>query len=191
MTDAPEKSLTREERMALDADDWMETINGERVLEDEVGSAGYLHIIVLRSLFRLLDPFVVERKLGEVFGDGLTFDLGLDENGKPIELIPDVAFIRREQIPPEFDLSGHFPGAPALTIEVISPGQTVDKLQTKVKRYLQKGSEQVWVIHPLQRELHQYRHDRPGNVSVFRDEETIDAEAFFPGLKMNVAQLLG
>ncbi|MFN8372341.1 MAG: Uma2 family endonuclease [Anaerolineae bacterium] len=190
MTDAPTKKLTREERMALDAADWMETINGEYQLEDEVGAATFLHLIVIDNVYNLLRPLVRERKLGRVVGDGLTFALGLDDDGKPVEHIPDCAFIRRGRLPKDFDPSQPFPGAPDLAVEVISPGQTVDKLQYKVNNYLKFGSEQVWVIHPILVELHQYRRDMPGYVRVFRNDESVDVEAMFQGLSLNVAQLL-
>src|SRR5262249_16620438 len=156
-------------------------------LEDEVGAATFLHFIVIDTLSDIFKPFVKARKLGRVATDGLTFQLGFDEDGKPVEHIPDFAFIRRGRLPKGFDPSQPFPGAPDLAVEVISPGQTVDKLQYKVNNYLKFGSEQVWVIHPILVELHQYRRDKPGHVRVFRNDEPVDVEALFPGLTLNVA----
>ncbi len=41
--------------------------------------------------------------------------------------------------------------APALAVEVVSPGNRNPKLMTKVDLYLSHGSEQVWLVNPMTR----------------------------------------
>jgi Uma2 family endonuclease len=64
----------------------------------------------------------------------------------------------------------------------VSPGDDPDDLQTKRKTYLAKGTEQVWIIYPQTREVHQFRRDNNPEIRIYREGETLDCEALFPGL---------
>lgn len=64
--------------------------------------------------------------------------------------IPDVSFIRWEQLP-----GGQLPDepvasvAPDLVVEVLSPGNTPAEMRRKLKEYFLAGTRLVWIIDPV------------------------------------------
>src|SRR5262249_8450106 len=64
--------------------------------------------------------------------------------------VPDICFFARGRLPK--DSRGRYadrvPAAPDLIIEIISPGQTVEKLSARLTRCLQKGVRLGWLIQP-------------------------------------------
>ncbi|MBI5667288.1 MAG: Uma2 family endonuclease [Chloroflexi bacterium] len=174
--------LTEHELMALGSDARIEVHNGEVV---EMNPVGILHHLVAGNFYDALKPFVVQNRLGYVFMDGLLCLLDISEGGgiKGAQ-VPDVCFIRRGRIPKDWNLERPFPGAPDLAIEVVSPDDDPDELLGRVRKYLAKGSEQVWVAYPRQQEVHQYRGDSPDSLRVYRGQQVIEAESLFPGLKL-------
>jgi Uma2 family endonuclease len=67
-----------------------------------------------------------------------------------------VSFIRLENIPADWDLEKPHPGVPDLAVEVVSPGDSAEDVQAKVRTYLDKGAQQVWVLYPKTKEIHQF-----------------------------------
>ncbi|MBI1257093.1 MAG: hypothetical protein GC204_06455 [Chloroflexi bacterium] len=173
------------ERAAVTLDDMMklgdarvEVINGVVV---EMAPVGGLHHLFGGNLYRPLDAYVNERELGAIFMDGLLYLM--NENSRHLRgsFAPDVSFIRRENIPADWNLSLPFPGVPDLAVEVMSPGDTAEEIQTKIRTYLDKGTEQVWVLYPSTREIYQHRRGEQ-TVRIYQGSEQIDTESLFPGL---------
>jgi Uma2 family endonuclease len=177
------KLITESELMALGSDAHVEIINGEVV---EMAPAGMLHHLIAGNIYRALYGFVERGKSGYVFMDGLICLLDIERTGIRGAYVPDVCFIRKGRIPEEYDLSRPFPGAPDLAVEVMSPGDSVEAVLAKVRQYLDKGTEQVWVVYPTQQEVHQYIRGEMG-VRTYSGADNIDASALFPGLTL-VAQ---
>ena len=71
-------------------------------------------------LIGLLEFFVEERELGEVFGSRAAFRL--DALNSPE---PDIAFVRKSRLGQI--AGGHFHGAPDLAVELVSPDSVEDK----------------------------------------------------------------
>jgi Uma2 family endonuclease len=189
MVDANEKTrITVEDLMAFDEDRWIEIVDGEIVEQDQI-TAGYLHIIITENLYDVLKQYLKTNKLGRVHTDGLTYILEEREGVLNRTRIPDVSFIRKSSIPEEFNWERPFPGAPTLAVEVTSPGQSIDDMSARIRDYFEFGTEQVWVIHAIGREVYQYRHDNPDIVHIYHGEGEIIAEALFPGLKIPVSRL--
>ncbi len=120
---------------SLDAD-------GELV---EVPPAGALHGLIVRVFLRLLDPFVLARDLGEVFGDGVGYIIRRDPD---VVRIPDASFVSRARIPAGGVPRGFWPFAPDLAVEIVSPGDSATELRAKVREYLDAGTRLVWVVWP-------------------------------------------
>lgn len=157
----------------------VEIINGEII---EMAAAGAVHQILGSNCYDVIKPFVVERGLGTVFYDGMTFLMFSPAGRLKDSFVPDVSFIRNENIPANWDPNKPHPGVPDLAIEIVSPGDDPDDLQTKRKTYLAKGTEQVWIIYPQTREVHQFRRDNNPEIRIYKEGETLDCEALFPGL---------
>lgn len=83
-----------------------------------------------------------------------------------------------------------YPGAPDLAVEVISPSESAEAVPRKVRLYLDKGVEAVWVVYPEAREVHQYQRERePRMVRVYRGDEMLEAPGLFPGLGLPLAAI--
>jgi Uma2 family endonuclease len=174
------KLLSLEELLSLD-DARVEIISGEVI---EMTAAGMTHQLIARNIQRPLDAYTIEHKTGEVFADGLTYLMFSEAKGLRYSFVPDVSFIRSENLLPMRDPTKPYPGVPDLAVEVVSPGDDADKLMLKVRTYLEKGTEQVLVVYQTVREVHQYRRDRNPAVRIYCGSETLDLEALFPGLNL-------
>jgi len=185
MAQAPEqtKLMTLDELLALGEDARIEIINGEVV---EKPMAGATHNVIVGNTFRVLDAHVLNEGIGTVFTDGLTYLMFSLAGGLKDSFMPDVSFVRNENFPLRWNPDNPHPGVPDLAVEVISPSETVEDVQTKLRTYLEKGTEQVWIMYPKTREIHQYRRDNNPEIRIYRASrlEAINAESLFPGLQL-------
>ena len=95
-----------------------------------------------------------------------------------------------EKIPKPAERSTVFIGVPDLAVEVVSPFERMVELKGKIDDYLQYGTEQVWVLFPIQKELHQYMlKDGKQKIEVFTEKETFRVESLFPKLDIKIADL--
>lgn len=174
------KLLTEAELMALGSDARVEVLDGEVI---KMSPNGMQHQFVAANILRLLDAHVVTHDLGYIFPDGSLYLLDASARGVKGAQVPDVSFVRKGRFPADYDLRRPFPGAPDLAVEVVSPGDEVDVLLFRVRRYLAHGTEQVWIVYPEPGEVHQYRRDDPAVVTWQRGE-TLDAGALLPGFEL-------
>jgi Uma2 family endonuclease len=106
----------------------------------------YLHQLISRFLFRLLDAFVLARKLGEVLYAPFPIHLW---GGKYRE--PDIVFLRPERVR---DLRGQPEGAD-LVVEVVSEGTENRErdLETKRAEYARAGIAEYWIVDPQEQQI--------------------------------------
>ncbi|MBC7812531.1 MAG: Uma2 family endonuclease, partial [Burkholderiales bacterium] len=171
------KFVDEDELMRLGSDAMVEVVDGEIV---EMAAVGILHHFIVGNLYHILDTWVRALETGFIFPDGLLFHLFRE--GKRIKgsRVPDLSFVRKGSIPKGWNIERPFPGAPALAIEVMSPDDSSEEVLKKVREYLAAGSEQVWVVYPQPRELHQFRRG-VSDVRTYTGSETIDVDTLFPG----------
>jgi Uma2 family endonuclease len=135
-----------------------------------------------------INEFVRKYNLGSTFYDGLAYLMLSDVNALKNLFIPDISFIHREnQL--RVDISKPYLGVPDLAVEVISPGEKADDIQTKLRTYLAKGTEQVWLVYPTTKELHQYRRDNNPEIRIYRGSQMLDLADLFPGLELTTDQI--
>jgi Uma2 family endonuclease len=181
------KPITLQDLLRLSAKEGrFEVIDGEIV---EMSPVGFRHVIVAGNAYRVLYDFATPQKLGYVCTDNLIYILHVDpETGIRKTRIPDASFIRKGRLPKDFDLGLPFPGAPDLAVEVMSPDDSAPELLAKIRHYFAYGTEQVWVLYPDQRELHQ--HIRGVNqIRIYGENDTLRAESLFPGLEIKIKDL--
>ncbi len=164
----------------------VEVVHGEIIT---LPPNGLLHQLIANNVRDALSDYAKPRGLGLVFGDGLLFLLDKDEAGIRGARVPDVAYIRKEDFAPDADLDKPYPAAPTLAVEVMSPQDTTEETLARVRDYLDAGTLEVWVVHPRQRELHQYTAANRATVAVYRGDDAIDASALFPDLTLSAAAL--
>ena len=185
--EAVHTGITEDELMALGSDAQVEIINGELV---EMSPVGGLHHFIARNIQRILDQYAMTNDTGEVIFDGLIFLLHKEGPGLKGAQVPDVSYIRNEHIPPDWVIERPFPGAPDLAVEVMSPDDKAEIVLLKTRKYLEAGTEQVWVVYPESRELHQYLRGAAADmVHVYRQDDTVDVAALFPGLTLHMVDI--
>ena len=114
--------------------------------------------------------------LGEVF-----HEMGYQLGGQAW-VQPDVSVTHAAQ--PE---GKYFDGAPAIAVEVISPGNSAEELDAKTQLYFEFGAREVWHVFRKTRHIIAYVAGVPRVVS----ETEAVTTALLPGLTMRVAEILG
>ena len=121
------------------------------------------------------------RGRGHVFGGGTGLQIFPDRPRR----VPrcDAAYISRERLPAVG--RGHLRVPPELVVEVVSPGDTAEYIETKVREYLSAGVLRVWVVYPDQRCVFVRRPD--GSVTILGVDDTMTGEDAAPGFTARVA----
>ncbi len=115
-------------------------IDGELVM---TASPNIQHQRIVRRLLRVMDAFVEENDLGEVFVSPV--DVYLSETDTPV---PDLVFVAKERL----GIVGaqKIEGAPDLVVEVLSPSTGYYDLRKKKRLYAEAGVAEYWVVDPLE-----------------------------------------
>lgn len=83
--------------------------------------------------------------------------------------------------------SGDFIGAPDLAVEILSPGQTIKQMISKLDRYFEAGTSEAWIIYPDKQTVYQYQVD--GDMPlVYGIDDTLES-ALFPNLKIVLREI--
>jgi Uma2 family endonuclease len=138
--------LTTEDLLALpDDDNIYELIEGELIVSR---TPTLTHQLILGNIFFYIKSYLEKNPIGQVFSTpGVIFD-------KNNSVIPDVVFLTNEQLA-RVGSEAHIHEAPALAVEIVSPGREnarrdrVVKLQT----YGKFGVGEYWVADPESRTL--------------------------------------
>jgi Uma2 family endonuclease len=164
----------------------VEVDDGEIIVSE--GGVTFLHVIIIQNLYDVFKPFVIVNKLGTIYMDGVRSILeGAAQDDLQRAFKPEYSFLRTGRIPQAFDWMGDFPGAPDLAVEVVSPGQTNPVLLRRVSRYLEAGTEEVWLIYRTRKTLYQYRHDIEAPVVINHEEPIMTP--LFPDLSIPLKSL--
>ena len=121
--------------------------------------------------------FVEEHDLGEVYTAEPGFLLQPDP--EPTVRAPDVAFLRKDRIPPANEQEGFWPLAPDLVVEIISPTETAEMIQEKVQDYLNAGTQLIWLVYPKLKTVIEYR--LAGEIRQMNVEDSLDGGETLPG----------
>lgn len=175
------KLLTADDLLRMPDDGFRyELIDGELC---KMAPAGSQHGRVVLNVTTPLDRFVRENDLGVVFAAETGFKLRADPD---TVRAPDAAFVTKQRFAQVGDVSGYWPGAPDLAIEVLSPGDRFSEVEEKVFDWLDAGTRLVIVLDPRKRTGTAYR--SRASIRVHTDAETLDASEVVPGWRLRVAQ---
>lgn len=76
---------------------------------------------------------------------------------------------------------------PALVVEIASTNDRRLAMGARVKRYLARGVEHVWVIDTEDRQVHRYQQNRPSKR--LRDHETLSGDSVVPSFRIRIENL--
>jgi Uma2 family endonuclease len=135
------RPMTAEELIKLPSGEFCyELVKGELLT---MSPAGEEHGAVIMNLAAPLSMYVKANKLGVVYGAETGFKL---ESDPDTVLAPDIAFIRRAKVGERS--KAYRMGAPDLAVEVISPGESKNKIEKKTEQWFQGGALAVWIVNP-------------------------------------------
>jgi Uma2 family endonuclease len=182
MAAEPTTLLTPDDLLAMPDDGYRyELVRGELVRLPM--SSHQSSRIAIRIASRL-EQFVGPRALGNVAGADGAFILMRD----PYTVrIPDVSFVRAERLPPADAWEKFLELAPDLAVEVVSPSDSANDVQEKVREYLDAGVRLIWVVHPMQRTVTVYAADRTARL--LYEDDTLDGGEVVPGFSIPVADV--
>lgn len=137
------------ERMEPDEDQY-ELVRGElRRMAPAGGEASTIAVEIAAHLWTYVKP----RQLGRIFGADGGFLLARNPD---TVLVPDVAFVRSNRLPPAEELRGILRLPPDLAVEVVSPTDRLRDVAAKVQIYLDAGVPLVWVVEPRSQQVTVY-----------------------------------
>ncbi len=141
------------------------------------------------QVFRQIDQFVKQNRLGMAFPDGLTFRCFATLESDPNRIRrPDCSFIRAGRTTSDQFISGHCEIVPDLVVEVVSPKDSYYDIQKRVHEFLTVGCPLVWVINPNSRIATVYRKD--GSIMEVDDQNELSGEDVLPGFRCRLADVL-
>lgn len=180
-TTALARRYTPEELLALADDMRYELVNGELV-ERHIGFDGGW---ITWRLLALLTPFCGPRKLGWLLTSDVSYQCFPDDPNRIRS--PDLSFIAFGRFSFANRPRGHVPVVPDFVVEVVSPNDSFQKVQTKVREYLDAGVRLIWVADPGAQSVHVFRPGQRGVVLWSQDELT--GEDVLSGFRCQVADL--
>jgi len=175
----PMPELVRDD---LENDDHYEIIDGQRV---ELPPMSAESSVLAARLARVLSNHGIERDLGEAHPEILfKLPLQLDRNRRPdIAFVPYSRWPRSRPIPP----TNAWAVLPDLCVEVVSPTDHAEEIETKIKEYFEAGVRLVWVVYPRQEQVYVY--DSPGQVRRLSRADTLDGGVVLPEFRLPLADL--
>lgn len=180
-TDPPPGTATEAdvERIRREEDRICELIDGvlvEKAVSDKTA-------FVAAELIFFLTGWVRPRRLGWVLApDGYVRLFGR------LLRAPDVSFARRDQRSGGEVLStGYADVAPALAVEIFSPGNTTAELERKRAEFFAAGTELFWIVYPERQEI--VVSTGPDQHRTLGAEDTLDGGTVLPGFTLQVGEL--
>jgi Uma2 family endonuclease len=174
--------MTAEELFELPDDDYKyELVEGGLI---RMAPTGGEHGVLTVRLGRLLDEYVEAHDLGIVCGAETGFVL---RRTPDTVRAPDAAFIAKDHMPASGVPKTYWPFAPDLAVEVVSPSDRFDEVQTKVAEYLTAGTRLVWVVNPTTRTIFIYHSTR--DVQALGEDDELTGEDLIPGFRCSVKRI--
>ena len=144
------------------------------------------HQRISRNLEFILHQFVAAGRLGEVFDSPIDLILGQGDAREVAQ--PDIVFIAHSQR--EIIKLHGIEGAPALVVEILSPGTEERDRGYKRTLYARHGVGEYWILDPEARTVEVYSAAAQGfpEAVTYRTEDTLSC-ALFPGLVIPLAEI--
>lgn len=105
------------------------------------------HQRVLKVFLKLVDDFIIENDLGELFVSPV--DIYFDDHTNAVQ--PDLAFIAKENLNQPTDYEP-YQGSPDILVEFLSTTNDKHDLVTKKNLYEKFGVKEYWIIDPTTKE---------------------------------------
>lgn len=133
----------------------------------------------------LLKDFVKKNQLsGKVYGAETGFILAVDPDTMRA---PDASYISIDRLAGGCSPEGYILGAPDLSVEIMSPGDTMAEVKEKADMFLAAGTTLVWVINSRRQSVTVLSKDREPRV--LSQNEILTGDPVLPGFTISVGDL--
>lgn len=165
-----------------------EVVEGRLV---RMAASGGEAAVIATELLTALNVFVRAHSLGRVTGADGTYDLTQPGDTKETGLVPDVAFVRAERVPPRTspDYAKAWRLAPDLVAEVVSPTQFRPEMASKARRYLAAGVRLVWIVWPRNQQVDVWRPGADQPIATLNAGDVLDGLDVVPGFLYPLANI--
>ncbi len=180
MSSVAQRLLTAQEFWQLANSKYRELVRGEVI---ETMPPGGRHGEVAGALLTLLRIWIKQGPGGYVAVEA-GYILGRDPD---TVRGPDVSYVRADRIPSTGVPEAFWPLAPDLAVEVVSPSETANEIQEKVRDFLGAGTPLVWVIYPRRGEVVVYTAD--GLARTYSGDDVLEQPEILPGFSCRVSEL--
>ena len=171
----PEKLITGEELARMPDLGPCELVAGKIV---PMSPTNWKHGDFVSELDWHLRTFVKKHEIGKV----LAGEIGIYVRRDPDYVRgADVAFISFERIA-QIQSESYLDVAPELVVEVISPGNTWQKMRDKIEEYFSIGVEHVWIVEPERRQVLVYY--APTEMKALTKSDTLEGEGSLSGFSL-------
>src|SRR5581483_2418749 len=140
------------------------------------------HGEVTHNVGLLLGMHVRAHRLGRMVGAETGFLLRRDPD---LVRAPDAAFIAKQRVPAGGLPKTYIPFAPDLAVEVVSPNDTAEYVQRKVRDWLDAGTRLLWLVYPGLRQVAVYAPGQP--LRSLGPDDPLDGGDILPGFSCRVA----
>ena len=177
-----EKITTAKELLRMQEDGYRyELIQGELI---KMTPAGFEHGVITQNLAWRLARFVKEQDLGLVPTAETGYVIGRDPD---TVRAPDISLVSKQQVERLGLPTAYFPEAPALAVEVVSPDDTAEQVDSKIRCWLEAGTKLAWVVYPGGRTVTVYR--SLSDIFVLTDKDVLEGGDVVPGFSCPIADI--
>lgn len=171
------------------ADELFHKYNGQRCeliegIVEHMSPIGFGHGSFERRIAQLLGAHVDQHELGEVVAGEVGFIVSHDPDSV---LAPDIAYVRKERLDAIGTTEKYFPEAPTLAVEIVSPSDTAEAVDSKARRWLAAGTEAVWVVFPRGKSVTVYQ--SLDNIQILTVDHVLDGGEVIRGFALPVREI--
>lgn len=172
--------ITPEQLLAIPEGDRYELLDGQLV-ERDIGAESTW---IATEISRHLGNFCTERKIGWVLGADASYQCFPDRPDRVRR--PDVSLIRFGRLRDEKLPKGQIPITPDLVVEVVSPNDLFESVETKMVEFLNAGVSIGWLVMPKLRMIAIYR---PDGSTRLREDAQLQGEGPLSGFSCRVGDV--
>jgi Uma2 family endonuclease len=158
------------------------TASGELIIMPPTGSdTGRRNVKITTQL----EIWSSQNNLGIVFDSSSGFKLpnGADRS-------PDASWVRRERwdaLTPE-QQERFAPLCPDFVVELRSPSDSLEKVRSKMREYMDNGARLGWLINPKNQQVEIYRPNQ--DVEILQSPATLSGEDLLPGFVLDLKPIM-
>lgn len=145
---------------------------------------GPRHAKLEQQVAWLLRTFLERHPLGELY----VGEIGIYTRRNPDTVRgADIAFVSHERLSAQDPEAPYLTVAPELVVEILSPNDRAQQIETKTREYLGAGTLEVWVVDPENRSVRRQLAER-AEISILGEDQTLTMSTL-PGLELPVSRI--